>query len=341
MIIERLKLFLLILGVIVTASIEHITIPIFVTAYSSIYFILLMTTVQGTIFYAIGFGILRFIKDEQLPNVCDNLGLIIMAGVTNALMSMFLAYSANPIRTPVVIQSIFLGLAIIPSIVFTKFILKKNVEYNKVYASLSISLLLLSVTIACIPIFLNNNNTFHVGWIVLYLFGVVFLSLANILQEKYIIMTNHSLLNKFRFAAIVSFVQVVTIILCCWIDLFFGYYGTPAGAFNAFVNSIDVFFSDPYMTFLIELFVIDILALFIFSIYLNAISTNYNMILTNLTNQSVALFFLFFPELNHGLKYPLSVTMLSLTFNISSIILWVKGEKTIEEKSIETPYNTF
>lgn len=330
---ENIKVILLIIGVIVTASIEHITIPIFVTEYPSIYFILLMTSVQGTFFYIIGFLILKCKNAgdyNELPPLSNNFLTIVFAGITNALMSMFLAYSANPIRTPVVVQSIFLGLAIIPSIIFTKAVLKKKVNYDYFYSSMSMIFLLSSIIVACIPIYLNTNHLYtnNMYWILLYLLGVIFLSLANILQEKYIIVTsNHTLINKFRFASIMSCIQIICLLMLCWMDIYFGYFGTPSEALAAFVQSFLTFFSDAYKMFLIELFVLDILVLFIFSIYLNAISTNYNMILTNLTNQSVALFFLIFPHLNHGIKYPMSVTMLSLTFNISSIILWVRGEK--------------
>src|SRR4029078_7535187 len=93
---------------------------------------------------------------------------------------------------------------------------------------------------------------------------------------------------------------------------------------------------------LTQLFIFDCLFLFIISVYLNEISTNYNMILTNLTNQSVALFFTIFSNLNHGVHYPLSITILSMLCNIISVILWVKGEsKEIKECDDNPSYGTF
>lgn len=50
--------------------------------------------------------------------------------------------------------------------------------------------------------------------------------------------------------------------------------------------------------------------------------------LTNLTNQSVALFFSIFPYLNNGIKAPLYILMPSLALNIISVTLWIYGEDT-------------
>ena len=59
------------------------------------------------------------------------------------------------------------------------------------------------------------------------------------------------------------------------------------------------------------------------------------MILTNITNQSVAIFFTIFPELNHGIQYPLAVTISSLVLNVLSVVLWIKGEKNYTDDSYD------
>lgn len=73
----------------------------------------------------------------------------------------------------------------------------------------------------------------------------------------------------------------------------------------------------------------DCLLLYFLSILLNSISTNYNLILTNITNQSVALFFIIFPYLNKGIKSNIYVTLVTLFLNIVSVILWIKGETNV------------
>src|SRR5690606_26070746 len=108
--------------------------------------------------------------------------IIICVGVTNAIMSICFIYAANPQRTPVVIQSIFLGLAIIPSVLFTKIILKKDNNYNFKYAIPSIICLFLSIVLAVLP--LLQKTVIPTFWIIMYMMGVIFLSLTNILQEK-------------------------------------------------------------------------------------------------------------------------------------------------------------
>lgn len=55
------------------------------------------------------------------------------------------------------------------------------------------------------------------------------------------------------------------------------------------------------------------------------------MILTNIINQSVALFFIIFPHLNHGIKYPLYITLSSMSTSIISVIFWMNAEKIVDD----------
>jgi hypothetical protein len=75
--------------------------------------------------------------------------------------------------------------------------------------------------------------------------------------------------------------------------------------------------------------------LFVLALFLNEISTNYTMILTNVTNQSVALFFIIFPQFNNGIKYPLFITLSSLAASLISVLFWINAEKIVEEKIVE------
>jgi len=318
---------LLIIGIIITGSIEHVTIPLFSTTFPSTYFVLLMTSIEGLIVFGITFMITLKINNNFSNIKPDNLLLLIFTGMTNGLMSLCLLYAANPARTPVLIQSVFLGLAVIPSVIFTKIILDKKVSYIWHWTLISLIFLGASIMCAVMPTIKSGNfNSGNVGWIFVYMLGIILLSLTNILQEKYTMITDNTFENKIKLAFYAGFFQVLTAILLCWIDLFFGYCDNASDAFGNFTLSARVFFTDVPKFFMIQLFVFDCLALFILSIYLNNISTNYNMILTNLTNQSVALFFTIFPNFNNGIHVsPIFVTI-SLLFNIVAVILWIKGE---------------
>lgn len=167
----------------------------------------------------------------------------------------------------------------------------------------------------------------NIGWIAMYVAGIILFSLYNILQEKYIIHTKDtSFENKIRFAFYSGLFQIIVIGCSFWIDILFGYSNGIEGFANSFIQSFFALFEHVTTMLLIQLFVFDCLALFVISIYLNEISTNYNMILTNLTNQSVALFFTIFPSFNTGIQYPIYVTALSMLCNILSVIFWIKCE---------------
>jgi Na+/H+-translocating membrane pyrophosphatase len=177
-----------------------------------------------------------------------------------------------------------------------------------------------------IPLFNKSYDWSKAYWILGYILAVILLSLDGTLQEKYVMDTHDgSLINKVSFAFYTSICQVVTLIVMFWVEYVFGYTDHPL---NAFVESIKIFSLDNVWSFVIlELFIIDCLALYLITVHLNSISTNYNMILTNLTNQSVAIFFIIFPNLNNGIQYPILITVCSLIINIISVLLWMKGER--------------
>ena len=320
----NIRLIVLILAIVITASIEHITIPIMVTYFESMYFILIVSSLHG----CINFGTIILIKTRGSCVRPKKFGISVLAGFFNALMSMCFVYAANPVRTPVVIQSIFLGFAIIPSVLFRKMILDKRVTYNPKYIVPSVLCLVISVCIAVTPLFITSDSDENGNgvslWIALYLCAVILLSLDNTLQEKYSIDTkDNSLLNRVSFAFYTSMCQFIALIPMFGVEYVFGYTDSPG---TAFVRSAYMFVQNIGNFVLLELFILDCLALYLLSIYLNGISTNYNMILTNITNQSVAIFFTIFPSLNSGIRYPIYITLLSLVFNVTSVGLWIKGE---------------
>lgn len=112
----------LLLGVTVTGSILNIIIPILTTQYESLYYILFVTSIEFLIIF--GFLLLIFKKGKSL-NPPKKI-IIFFSGLFNALMGIFGVYTSNPDRTPIVMQTIITGLAIIPSVILTKFLLKKK-----------------------------------------------------------------------------------------------------------------------------------------------------------------------------------------------------------------------
>lgn len=78
--------------------------------------------------------------------------------------------------------------------------------------------------------------------------------------------------------------------------------------------------------FVLQGFIICYFCMFFMSIYLNAISTNYNMILSAASVPSVALFYTIIPEMRYGPNYPIWITILSMVSIILSIYFWTKGD---------------
>jgi hypothetical protein len=316
---------ILIIGVIITGSIEHISLPLIVGYYPSLYFIIIVSSLHGCLNYGI---LLSVVSKCQITVMIDILKpqwkTVLIAGSCNAIMSLCFIYSTSPTRTPVVIQSIFLGLAILPTVGFRKFLLNKQTHYNIKYIIPSIILLVISVVLSIIPLFVLEYDITQSYWILGYIMAIVLLSFDNTMQEKYVTDTkDERFINKLTFAFSTSICQVVVLLCCFWTELIFGYSDNPVAAFKTSFTE----FVTQWSSFLfLEFFIIDCLVLYLISIYLNSMSTNYNMILTNLTNQSVAIFFIIFPYLNTGIHYPVYIVVPTLLLNCVSVFLWIKGE---------------
>jgi hypothetical protein len=323
-----IRILLLVIGIVIVGSIEHITVPIMLQYYKSIYFITFVTSIQGIFNYGlILILVIKYQKKEFIP--MKNKNIIIKSGIANGLMSLCFVYSANPARTPVVIQSILLGTIIVPSVILTKYILKKSVFYDPKYIGMSILLLFISIITAAIPIFKEGSAT--IG-IIGYFLAVMLMSFDNIFQELYIRNTqDNTFVNKLTFAFYSSIVNTVTVLIFFWMEIAFGYTHSP---WQTFVDSFKVFGTNATNFVLLQLFIWVCLLLYLQSLYLNSLSTNYNMILTNLTNQSVALFFTLFPQFNNGTKHPISIVIVTIFLNIIAVMLWIKGE--IHYSHIET-----
>jgi len=216
---------------------------------------------------------------------------------------------------------------------FTRFILKKQDKYNFKYIIPSICFLGISIGLGIIPL-LDQTVNFDIkmiGWIMMYLLGIILFSLYSILQQKFVNESNDGFENKIRFAFYSGFFQLITIINLFWLDILFNT-GTMNNFLINFISGSKFILENKLSILLTQIFIFDCVIFFIISIYLNEISSNYNMILTGLTNQSVILFFTIFPKLNTGIKYPIYISVFCIICNILSVIFWLKGESSTRKK---------
>lgn len=324
---NNLFILCLMISIVIVGSIEYITMPIFSVIFTSIYFVSLIISLESLAMFGLIYLVV-LIKNNSFHNAYpDHLLLLVTIGLANGFLNLCLLYASNPIRTPVLIQSILLGLMIFPSVLFTKIILNKNVQYILHIVCASMIFLIASIFCAVIPTVkgetFNSNNVF---WILVYFLGVVLISFTNILQEKYTIITENTFESKTKMMFYSGIFQLLAVILLFWLDFLFGYSDSVKFAFGNFTESWETFTSEPLQFWSIQIFTVNNTILVILSVYLNSISTNYNMLLTNLINQSVALFFTIFPQWNTGIKTSPVFVVVSLLFNAVSVFLWVKGE---------------
>jgi hypothetical protein len=336
-----IRIIILMLLIVIFGSVSHISLPLIVDMYPSIFFIMFTTSIEGILIYGIIFiGRKIYIRGSKveismLELFCQHWKIIMAIGISNAAMSIFFFFSANSMRTPVVIQSVFLGLAILSSIFFSKLLLHKRIEYNYPFTIISILFLLGSIGIAIIPIMTETNvdkANFTIGWIFMFMFGVFSYSLTNVLQEKYIRDSDDDSFDNKIFMALASMgFQFLTIITFSWTDLFIGYKSPNHTSFELFQESFNTMTTNVWAFVLLQIFILLWFLLFIIAVFLNEISTNYTMILTNITNQSIALFFIIFPHLNKGIRFPLYITLSSLATSFISVVFWINAEKVIDD----------
>lgn len=319
-------LLVLITGCLVLGSIQHILLSLLASAYSSSYFLLATTSVAGSVLYIV----LALTMKVGLPGRCTLVELATI-GVVDAGMCYAFIYSADPALTPPIFQSIFLSLTVLINAGLSKLILTKEVTYRIPYLIASIVFLCLSFGISALPMLKGN---FIPRWqTAIYALAVILNSLSNVLQERYLRKTDGTLATKIGLACYTTIVQTVVVLLGSVVCLT-GRCGTfdEVWADTTWVNVL-----------LLVGFVLVCFGGFIFGTYLNEISSNYNMVLTTLTTQTVALFFAIFPTLNHGFQSPIVTTVISILASVGCVACWVYAEQCEEYKKIvKCPeYGTF
>lgn len=328
MVSQKVQIGICITGLIIFGASLPILTPLAAIYYQSVYFVVLMTSIQFTIIFLIAY--LISIKGK-IPKI-NHKWTIFWSGFFSALMSLLKTYSSHPERTPPVMQSILAGISILPNVLFTKIILHKNVYYDKRFIIPSLILLFASLGISAIPLSDNWNNM-TILWISLYLLGVASRSVYCVLQEKYMTDSQDaSLNNKIVIMFYTRFVHMFVILPFFWLEYVIGYNDSP---FHSLGDSFVVFFTKLKEAFILEGFIVSYLIFYIFSVYLNSMSSNYNMIASVAITPSVGIFFTIFDDLNPGIKYPIYIVIPGLVCSVGSIILWLIGEKVIREDYTE------
>lgn len=339
----------------ITSSTMGILSPLLVTHFESEYFVVAATAIEFFVLFGIMFFTL--VRDYKESLIWKH---IIWLGIFNAYMAMSLLYASHPERTPPVMQSTLTGLAIIPSAIFRKLSFPDAPNYDMRFIGLSCLFLAGSLVAAAIPIADNNKHASY-WWSLIYLSGVCARSYYNIIQEKYVRETEYTpgspmndrekLENRIRLSFYSRIIMIMVIIPAFgleWID------NKDYEPFTKFDHSFHEAFTNLSHGGMLQGFIICYFFLFFSAIYLNAISTNYHMILTAICNPMVALFFTIFPDLNPGLHYPLWSVVASLGLSFVSVFLWMKGNKghednkshiytsvDVEANNTSTPYQEF
>lgn len=348
---------ILIAGVGITSCFLRILTPLIAMKFSSMLFVSINLAIHFLIVFGCSFFVYTFMNshvNEYSPTakkkytkikyiffrigsawrvaatIPKNWKYIVYAGTFGALSSLMLVYTSNPKRTPVIFQTIIPGLAIIPSAILTKIFLKKNVQYVKKYIIPSFLLQIISIVLSMIPA-QSEWHTIAIISTLTYFIGTVLRCFQNICQEKYIICNmENTTRSKFEILFFGRLTQFVVTLLFSWVDYFVGYD-------DHIINNIgtsSIQYVTSYSHFLLfEGFIVGYVLLYVFSVYLNAISTNFNMITSTLTNPSVAIFFIIFPNLNNGISLPLYYSIPSILCSVLSVLLWIYGEHHLSKQN--------
>jgi hypothetical protein len=117
-----------------------------------------------------------------------------------------------------------------------------------------------------------------------------------------------------------------------WIEYVIGYSNHP---WKDFSHSVDMFLNAKMQFWFLQSFIFSFIILYAVSIYLNSISTNYNMITAVATNPATAIFFTVFPQFNDGIVIPIEYVIPGLICSVLSVIFWILGERKVAYIEIE------
>lgn len=316
---QKVLIALLVIGITIKSAAQGIIVPIILEYFTSVNFIMTFTTIQ----FILIFGILYYFLSKCSCIIPEYKLSIVLSGVFTGLMAVTMSYAARPDRTPITIQTILAGLPIIPSMIMRKIILNKIIIYDMRFIAPSIICFIASVVVASIP-FAYQFAVSNLLWILVYTIGIIFQSAYNVYQEKYMTESDDSsLLNKVMLVYYSRIIELLTIISFCWCE----YLINGENIANVYGENVKIFFTDHIPMLLFEGFIIAYIFAYIMSVYLNNISTNYNMMIPAMANPIVCIFFTVFTQFNIGIKYPIWAIVVPIICSSTGIILWMFGEK--------------
>jgi hypothetical protein len=258
---------------------------------------------------------------------------IFMCGMFGSIMMICYSYSADPERIHPIMQTTLLGLRIIPSVLATRYILHKKNQYDISLIISSLGLLFLSVSLTFIP--LETTITLKsLLWISMFLVSIICTALYYIYQQKYIINTfDSSIANEAVLIFWTSFIQMVLIGSCYWVEYLIGHTNNPNMAFKASINQ---FTSNIIDISMLELYIIAYLAAYVVTKYLNSLLTDnthltmddYTMIINAGSGLLVIVFFsVFNTSVQIFQQYPWYTSLSCVVLNILSVFLWIISKK--------------
>jgi len=324
------KLLLLLASLILLGTAQFILTQFITYYYKSTLFVIYSITIESSIILFLLALVIHKIYGLKLrflpPKGKKIIGIIGIISTLNVITGM---YSSHPQRTPTFIQAILFGLSIVVSVISTKYILKKDVRYEKKYIIPSMIFLALSIIIPITNMIIDVKFTYLTFmWIIIFTLNIALRGLYNIYQEKFLMINKdsdmHIELLKIYAIMYSNLCRIPLLLLCLPID----YILKPNE--SVFVNLFDGLinlFTNPRDGLLLHFCGIFAVAMFIVSITVNKISTNYNMMLTLMMSPLGSLFFVIFNEFNFGVKFNWYIILSTLICTILSIVLWIIGEK--------------
>lgn len=339
-------------GTVLFGSMQNILVPILVDSFKdnmgSPYFILITSTFFFWVIFGIIFAVYKY-KIILKPYPANAHLIFFLTGLFDAFTGIFIVYASDAVRTPIVLQSVLAGTAIIFTLLASKLLIasKKNINYHNRYVYLAMFLLTASVLISTIPQYIISKwGPQNIFWIFVFLFGIICRALYNTLQEKYIEMAREKEMIEFNpmprdweYKIVVlywtCFYQFIVMVAFVWLDIipFFGY-STPSNFLDHTKNFYECYFGfNCKWTILLGLgFVFGYVGSYFSAIYLNAKSANFSMLATTMIPPTVIGFFEIFPSLNSGEEYPLAITIVCILLNTACVVIWRYWEHLEERK---------
>lgn len=342
------------IGTVVFGSMQNILVPILIDSFKSNmgspYFIL----ITSAFFFWVVFGIMfssykMTTKPKSYPDGAHK--IFFWTGTFDAFTGIFLVYASDATRTPIVLQSILAGTAIVFTVIASKLLIvsKKDINYKNKYVFSSLFLLAISVGLSTIPQYVESDwGLQNLFWIIIFLVGIICRAIYNTLQEKYIEMAkakesqefisnndSRDWEHKLVILYWTCFYQFFVMVFFVWLDIipFFGY-SKPSNFLDHTKNFYKCYFLiDCKWTLLLGLgFIAGYIGSYFSAIYLNAKSANFSMLATTMIPPAVISFFEIFPSLNSGENYSPFIIISCISLNTACVIIWRYWER-LEEKN--------